>query len=143
MPIGTEAPPRAPDDTLIDHLAHRLGRVWNQLGPIEAIPDGEARADALSAHDDAINALKLLISTTPARTLSDAALQLALANRAADIGAGTTDEEKRQRADTLVMRLVASALLRLLDTADVRVDPAALEAMFPAELWRTVWNHMA
>jgi len=38
MPIGNEAPPRAPDDTLIDHLARRLGRVWNQLEPIESIP---------------------------------------------------------------------------------------------------------
>ena len=143
MPIGNEAPPRTPDDTLIDDLARRLGRVWNQLEPIESISDGEARADALSAQAHAVDALKLLISTTPARTLSDAALQLALAYRVADIGASTTDEEERQRADTLVMRLIASALLRLLDSTDVRTDAAALEAMFPAELWRTVWNHMA
>ena len=143
MPIGNEAPPRTPDDTLIDDLARRLGRVWNQLEPIESISDGEARADALSAQADAVNAIKLLISTTSALTLSDAAMQLALAYRVADIGASDTDEEERQRADTMVMRLIASTLLRLLDTADVRVDPAALEAMFPADQWRTVWNHMA
>jgi hypothetical protein len=143
MPIGSDASPHTPDDTLIDHLARRLGRVWNQLEPIESIPDGETRADALSAQADAVDAIKLLISTTPARTLSDAALQLALAYRVADIGAGTTDEEERQRADTMIMRLIASALLRLLDSSDVRVDPAALEAMFPADQWRTVWNHMA
>ena len=47
------------------------------------------------------------------------------------------------RADALVMCLIASALLRLLDTGDVGVDPTVLEAMFPMELWRTVWNHMA
>jgi hypothetical protein len=143
MPIGSDASPHTPDDTLIDHLARRLGRVWNQLEPIESISDGEARADALSAQADAVNAIKLLISTTSALTLSDAAMQLALAYRVADIGASDTDEEERQRADTMVMRLIASTLLRLLDTADVRVDPAALEAMFPADQWRTVWNHMA
>src|SRR5918994_3460090 len=118
MPIGNDASPRAPDDTLIDHLARRLGRVWNQLEPIESISDGEAQADALSAQADAVDAIKLLISTTPARTLSDAAMQLALAYRVADIGAGTTNEDERQRADTLVMRLIASALLRLLENTD-------------------------
>ena len=143
MPTGNDPPRHPADGTLIDHLARRLGRVWSRLGPIEAIADGEARADALSAHEDAVAAIRLLISTTPARTLSDAALQLALAYRAADIGANTTDDEERQQADTMVMRLVASALLCLLDVGKVRVDPAALEAMFPADQWRTVWDHMA
>lgn len=144
MPIGDDIPTPEPEpeaasaaaDTLIAHLARRLGRVWNQLEPIESIPDGKARADA-------VNAIKRLISTTPARTLSDAAMQLALAYRVADIGAGTTDEGERQQANTMVMRLIASALLRLLDIGDVRVSPAALQAMFPANLWRTVWSHMA
>src|SRR3954451_25387601 len=99
MPIGDDIPTPEPEpepeaasaaaDTLIAHLARRLGRVWNQLEPIESIPDGEAQADALSARADAVDAIKLLISTTPARTLSDAALQLALDYRVADIGAGT------------------------------------------------------
>ena len=34
-------------------------------------------------------------------------------------------------------------VMRLLDTGEVRVDSAALEAMLPADLWRTVWDHMA
>jgi hypothetical protein len=124
MPTGNAAPHPA-DDTLIDHLAHRLGRVRTRLGPIEAIPDGEARTDAMSVQDDAVNAIKLLIPTTPARTLFDAALQLALACRACGIGTSTTDEEESQQADTMVMRLVAPVPLRLLDIADVRVDPAS------------------
>jgi hypothetical protein len=49
MPTGNDPPRHPADGTLIDHLARRLGRVWSRLGPIEAIADGEAWADALSA----------------------------------------------------------------------------------------------
>jgi hypothetical protein len=35
------------------------------------------------------------------------------------------------------------AVLGLLYPHGVRVDQAALVTMFPADLWQTVWNHMA
>jgi len=125
-PPSPEPPAKAPADTLIDHLARRLGWVRDRFGATGAVTDGEARADALSGQGDTVEAIRLLVPAMPARTLSGAAMQLALAYRAADVAAEAADREDRAEADAMVMRLVASALLCLLDADGVRVDPAAL-----------------
>ncbi|UEM07222.1 hypothetical protein JL101_030020 (plasmid) [Skermanella rosea] len=91
---------------------------------MEAAPDGAARAEALSVHEDT-------------------AMQVPLLGKEFDIA----DSEERQRAKALVMRLIATGPMRLPEAGDVWADPTPLEAMFPTDLgrrpeWGSRWGRL-
>ena len=124
---GRSAAP-ASEAPLIDNLARRPSRARNQLGPMEATPDGAARSEALSVHEDT-------------------AMQMPLSGKASGIGVDIADSEERQRAKALVMRLVATGPTRLPEAGDVWADPTPLEAMFPTDLgrrpeWGSRWGRL-
>jgi len=135
--------PRAAEDTLIVALARRLGEVRRRYDEMDHSQDRAVIDGALGVTDDAVESLKLLISTTPAQSLSDVAVQVAVAHAVVELTNHGADDMICDAAQTMVERLTASALLYLLDVEKVAVDQGALGRFVRLDHWRAVWVAVA
>ncbi|HSK38172.1 MAG TPA: hypothetical protein VK943_00245 [Arenibaculum sp.] len=129
---GTTAP-----GSTIAMLARHLVALRAASDRLDRRGDAVGRA-AFAIEDEAIQAVRTLISTTPARSLADAAMQVALVHATTDLLANGVDDAVRESARSSIERLSASALLTMIDAAGPDLDPAAIRPFFRLDHWRAI-----